>query len=181
MQRGQLRLPCAKLVDVRSRVRAHGASVVELLVAVAILGVLLALSVLAYRWVVVVVAEQRAIKNIQTMVTAQTAHYALHGRFGTWEQLIDHLGLLDGFQRRLAGAAASEVIGDGWYGYSLRFEANAAGFTLDADPLPSQARRCRRFRYRLRATLTRRQTGMILVALPSVDPPPESAYQPFNP
>ncbi|AEP11223.1 type IV pilin protein [Chloracidobacterium thermophilum] len=181
VQRGQRRIFCTGLGGARGRVRARGASAVELLVAVAILGILLALSVLAYRWVVVVVAEQRAVKNIQTMVTAQTAHHAMHGRFGTWEQLIDHLGLLDGFERRLDGVAASEVIGDGWYGYSLRFEANAAGFTLDADPLPSQARRCRRFRYRLRATVTRRQTGMILVALPSVDPPPESAYQPFNP
>ncbi|MGQ9895954.1 MAG: type IV pilin protein [Acidobacteriota bacterium] len=165
----------------RVRVQTHGASVVELLLAVAILGILLALSVTAYQWGVVVVAEKRAIKHMRTMVTAQTAHYALHGRFGTWEQLIDQLGLLDGFQRRLAGVAASEVIGDGWYSYSLRFEANAAGFTLDADPLPAYARRCRRFRYRLRTTVTRSRTGLILVALPSEEQLPESAYQPFNP
>lgn len=181
LQRGQCRIPRTRPGDVRGRFRARGASAVELLMAVTILGILLALSVPAYRWGMVVVAEKRAIKHVQTIVTAQTAHYALHGRFGTWEQLIDHLGLLDGFQRRLSGAAASEVIGNGWYGYGLRFETDAAGFTLDADPLPAYAQRCRRFRYRLRTTVTRRQTGMILVALPSVDEPPESAYQPFNP
>ncbi|MFQ3581736.1 MAG: hypothetical protein SNJ67_01905 [Chloracidobacterium sp.] len=159
----------------------RGASLVEVLLALLILGSLLALSALAYRWVMVVVAERRAVKHVHAMVTAQTAYHATHGRFGTWEQLIDRMGFLDGFERRLAGVAASEVIGDGWYGYSFRFEADAAGFVLDADPVPTYARRCRRFRYRLRSTVSRRQTGMILVAPPTEASPPESAYQPFNP
>ncbi|MCS7079050.1 MAG: hypothetical protein NZ585_03240 [Chloracidobacterium sp.] len=161
--------------------RTRGVSLTEALLVIIVLGILLVLSVPAYRWVRVVVAERRAVNNVRVIVTAQTAYYAVHGRFGTWEQLIDQMGLLNGFERRLVGAAASEVIGDGWYGYSLRFEADAAGFTLDADPQPAYVRRCRRFRYRLRSTVLRRQTGMILVALPSEDPPPESAYQPFDP
>ncbi|OYT71543.1 MAG: hypothetical protein CFK52_07875 [Chloracidobacterium sp. CP2_5A] len=165
----------------RETARARGASLIEALLAVVTLGVLLALAALAYQWALVVVAERRAAKNIHAMVTAQTAYFATHGSFGTWEQLIDRMGLLDGFERRLAGVAASEVIGDGWYGYSLRFESSAAGFTLDADPKLTYARRCRRFRYRLRSTALRRQTGMILAASPSEDAPPESAYQPFNP
>lgn len=160
---------------------ACGVSLVEALLVVVVLGVLLAAAAGGYRWAVVVAAERRAVHNLRAMVTAQTAYYAVHGRFGTWEQLIDRMGLLDGFERRLAGVAAGEVIGDGWYGYSLRFETEAAGFTLDADPQPAYVRRCRRFRYRLRATVSRRQTGMILAALPSTDAPPESAYEPFHP
>ncbi len=159
----------------------RGASLIEVLLAIAALGILLALSFSAYRWAVVAAAERRAVNHLRTMVTAQTAYYATYGQFGTWEQLIDQMGLLDGFERRLAGIAASEVIGDGWYGYSLRFESNAAGFTLDADPQMAYIRRCRRFRYRLRSTVSRRQTAMILVAPPSASAPPESAYQPFNP
>ncbi len=176
-----MRPRAAHLRSFAARGQTRGASLIEALLVVVALGVLLALSALAYQWAVVVAAERRAVKNVRAMVTAQTAYFATQGRFGTWEQLIDHMGLLDGFERRLAGVAASEVIGDGWYGYSFRFESNAAGFTLDADPQPAYVRRCRRFRYRLRSTVSRRQTGIILAALPSEDSPPESAYQPFNP
>lgn len=164
----------------RSR-RRRGVSLLELLVALAIIAALVAFGAAGYVRFAEFAAEMRAVANVRTIVTAQTAHHAARGRFGSFEQLIDQLELLNGFERGVAGRGGSEVVTDGRYDYSFRFDTDASGFTLDADPKPAYARRFRRFRYRLRDTATGRHFGTVLASPPMTTSPPDSAYQPLNP
>ncbi len=164
----------------RSR-RQRGLSLLEMLVALLIVGVLMALGAAGYVRFADFAAETRAVANLRTIVTAQTAHHAARGRFGSFEQLIDQFDLVGGFERAVAGRGGSEVVSDGRYDYSFRFDTDASGYTLDADPKPAYARRYRRFRYRLRDTATGRNFGTILASPPMTTSPPDSAYQPLNP
>jgi prepilin-type N-terminal cleavage/methylation domain-containing protein len=161
--------------------RSRGVSLLELLVVLAIIAVLVGMAATGYTRFVAFTAENRAVANIHTIATAQIAHHALRGRFGSFEQLIDQLELFSGLERGVAGRGGSEVISDGRYDYSLRFDAESAGYTLDADPKPAYASRYRRFRLRMRDTATRRHFGTVLASPPMNASPPDSAYQPLNP
>ncbi|MBX7218572.1 MAG: type II secretion system GspH family protein [Blastocatellia bacterium] len=158
-----------------------GYSLLEMLVVLVIIGLL---AVGAGTWFLHSLRaahEARAVANLRTMVTAQIAFHSASGRFATFEQLITRENILSqGFIRNVSGTGASEVISDGRYEYSFRFDVNAIGYTLDADPKPAYARTYRRFRYRYRNAAAGK-TNLLLVAKPSIGAPPESSYLPFNP
>lgn len=162
-----------------SRIRMRGVSLTETLFILVITGVVIAASSHAYQRFVEGAAETRAIANLRAIITAQTAFHAQRGRFGSFQQLIDEGLLAPSFARNVAGTGASEAIADGRYDYSFRFERDASGFTLDADPKPAHAAKLRRFRYRIRNSLDGR-AGVILSAAPSQESPPARAYQPLE-
>ncbi|MBI4748819.1 MAG: prepilin-type N-terminal cleavage/methylation domain-containing protein [Acidobacteria bacterium] len=164
----------------KQRVNQKGLTLIELLMVIAIIGIVASLSVAALQRAFGSAYEARAIANVRSIVTAQFEFNATRGRFGTFPQLMSENGnLSDQFQRYIGGAGASEVVSDGRFDYSFRFDRGATGFTLDADPKPEYARRFRRFRFRIRQTV-RGQFGVILASPPSVESPPDSSYKPIG-
>lgn len=153
-----------------------GFSLMELLIAIVIVAILLIVAGLYYQRALAASYEARAVGNMQAIISAESAFYGSRKRFGTFQQLINEFQLLgEGFERKAAGTEASEVITDGQYEYSLRFDSEATGYTLDADPKPAYVRQFRRFRYRFREIKTGR-CGIILVSPPSAKSPPDYAY-----
>ncbi|HND17749.1 MAG TPA: prepilin-type N-terminal cleavage/methylation domain-containing protein [Acidobacteriota bacterium] len=162
------------------RVSQKGLTLIELLMVIVIIGIVTSLGVTAFQRALGSAYEGRAMANMRSIVAAQVEFHATRGRFGTFSQLINDNGALsDQFHRNSGGAGASEVVSDGRFDYSFRFDREAIGFTLDADPRPEYARRFRRFRFRLRQT-ARGQVGVILACPPSVESPPDSSYKPIG-
>lgn len=161
-------------------VNQKGLTLIELLMVLSIIGIIASLGVTAFHRALGSAYEGRAIANMRSIVAAQFEFNATRGRFGTFRQLINDNGALsDQFHRNSGGAGASEVVSDGRFDYSFRFDRESIGFTLDADPKPEYARRFRRFRFRLRQT-TRGQVGVIMACPPSVESPPDSSYKPIG-
>lgn len=161
--------------------RTSGYSLLEMLVVLLVVGLLVVSAGAWFLRSLGAAHEARAVATLRTMVTAQIAFHSTSGRFATFEQLITRENILSqGFIRNVSGTGASEVISDGRYEYSFRFDLNAAGYTLDADPKPAYARTYRRFRYRYRNAAAGK-TNLMLVAKPSVGAPSDSSYLPFNP
>jgi Tfp pilus assembly protein PilE len=162
-----------------------GLTVVELLLVVAIIGLLVALVGPHYLQGVRAARQGRAIANLRTLGTAETTFYAANGRFGRFEDLFASGAAPAGFARNLPSASgrptsgAAEIIGDGAYRYKLAFTLGALGITVDADPEPGRA--ATHCWYRARVGRVTRGTsggeGAIYYADPRPTPPPSRAYR----
>ncbi len=159
-----------------------GLTVLELLVVVAIAGVLLAIGIVGFVHAQRSAHEAAAIGNLKTVATAEMTLYARKVRFGVIGELFED-GLLTEHQFRRGSSGGSESIADGVYEFSVRFGRDAFGITIDADPTRPNRATHRRFRYRLgrrTATGVSGSEGLMLAAQPSVASPPPRAYKPLQ-
>ena len=162
--------------------RGHqsGLTLLELLVAAAIVAILAALAVPAALAALRTSRESRAIANVHGIAAAEMTLYGAKRRFGVFDELLRNGHLARQFRR--GRGRATEAISDGIYLYSIRFANDALGVTIDADPDPTYAAEYRRFRLRIGriASGPSGGEGVMLVAAPSIKSPPASAYRPLN-
>ena len=158
----------------------RGLTLLELVVAAAIVAILAALAVPAALVALRASRESRAIATLRTIAGAEMTLYGSKRRFGVFDELLGDEYLARQFQR--GHGHASEAISDGVYFYSIRFSRDALGVTIDADPDEPYAATYRRFRLRIGRTASGRSGGecVIFVAAPSAHSPPQSAYRPLN-
>lgn len=167
----------------RKTTSESGASLLELLVAAAILAVLAAIALPPALAVLRASREARAIANLKSIGGAEMTLYGAERRFGVFEELIREGSLPDQFERGAEGGGppggGSEAVSDGVYVYSIRFTRDALGITIDADPRPSYAATYRRFRLRLGRVASGPSGGeaVLYVAAPSVRSPPSGEYK----
>src|SRR5262245_35776076 len=124
-----------------------GLTLLELLVAAAIVALLAALAVPAALATLRASREGRAIANLRAVAEAEMILYGSKRRFGVFEELLADGHLAQQFER--GRGRATEEISDGVYLYSIRFTRDAAGITIDADPSAEYASTYRRFRLRI--------------------------------
>ena len=164
----------------------RGVSLLELVVVVAVVGVLVALVVPTMLASVRSAREARALGNLRTIAAAEMQVYARERRFAVFEELFQ-LGAVAGqFEREIDGGGprgtGSEAVSDGAYAFSIRFDREAVGITIDADPRPGYVGTHRWFRMRL-GRIVRGASGgemAVYVADPSPRPPPPNAYRPLG-
>lgn len=163
-----------------------GISLVELLVAVAVVGVLATLLVPSLVASVRSAREARAIGNLRAIAGSEMEVYARERRFAIFEELFELGALPSQFAREASGGgprgSGSEVVSDGVYGYSLRFDREAFGVTLDADPGTGYLGTHRWFRIRLGRSVRSQSGGemVVYVAEPSPRSPLPGAYRPLG-
>ena len=163
-----------------------GISLVELLVAAAIVAVLAAILVPSVLLMLRASREGRAIANLKSIAEAEMILYGSKRRFGVFEELFGEGCLPSQFERGAEGGgrpgSGTEAISDGVYVYSIRYTRDAVGITIDADPKARYAATYRRFRYRLGRTASGPSGGeaVMLVAAPSERSPPPTAYRPLG-
>jgi type II secretory pathway pseudopilin PulG len=157
--------------------------VLELLVAVSIVGILAVIAAVAVITARRAASEASAIGNLKAIAAAEMTLYARRTRFGVLDELFRTGLLVSGQFKRGPTGTGAEAIADATYEYSIRFTRDAAGITIDADPLPPYRRTHRRFRFRL-GRRTRSgvsgSEGLLLVAPPSSTSPPPRAYKPLG-
>ncbi len=165
--------------------RLQGFSLLELLIAVAIVAILCVIAVVPAERILRGTREARAIADLKTVGNGEMAFYASRGRFAVFDELIRTRSLADQFGRGAPGGGprggATEAISDGIYLYTVRFSDEAAGITIDADPRKDLTRSYRRFRLRLGRVANGRGGSecVIYAAAPSVASPPASAFRPL--
>jgi type II secretory pathway pseudopilin PulG len=164
----------------RGHRRETGLTLLELIVAAAVVALLAALAVPAALAVLRASREGRAAANLRSVATAEMTLYDSKRRFGVFDELLRDGDLARQFRR--GRGRATEALSDGVYLYSIRFTRDALGVTLDADPDRDYAATYRRFRLRLGRVASGPSggEGVLLVAPPSVESPPPSAYKPYN-
>ncbi len=170
-----------------SAARAERAvSLLELLVVVAVLGIIAAILAPPLLMALRSSREGRAIANLKTIASAQMILFGSKRRFGVFDELIRTGDLPDQFERGAKPGgprgSGSEAVADSVYLYSIRYTRDADGITIDADPKPGYASSHRRFRMRLgrAASGASGGEGVLLVAEPSASSPPSSAYRPLG-
>jgi type II secretory pathway pseudopilin PulG len=105
-------------------------------IAIAIIGILIAVGVTGWKAAVKTANEAAAIKSLTTIAEQQTLYYKTHGRisFGTFDEMLKE-GLLD---NRFDGTTP---VVEG-YVYSMRVipksTTGRAGFAVNADPLVTE-------------------------------------------
>jgi prepilin-type N-terminal cleavage/methylation domain-containing protein len=163
----------------------RGVSLLELLVATAVVALLAALAAVPAIQALRATREARAIANLKTIASAEMTHYTSRQRFGVFDELLRDGDLPRQFERAATGGglpgSATETISDGTYVYAIRYALDASGITIDADPTPPNAPSYRRFRVRLGRVASGKGGSecTLLVADPSVKSPPARAYRPL--
>jgi type II secretory pathway pseudopilin PulG len=163
----------------RSHSRVQGFSLVETLLIVAIVALLATIAVPSLIASLRSAREARAISNCRAMGSAQVAYFAVHNRFGIFNNLFGEQYLGPSFVRNVVGSGASEIISDSAYRYKISFVLIADGITLDADPEVRIRNSHRWFRYRLGRVVSGPSggEGTLYFASPGPTSPPASAYR----
>lgn len=110
----------------------RGFSLIELMIVIAIIGILVGIGIPAYKAIVRSGNEAAAIKTLQTIAVDQRLYYKQHqgSSYGTFDQLITDVDL----DKRFAGDAP--VVSG--YVFTLKLTAKASGqpafYTINADP-----------------------------------------------
>lgn len=122
--------------NITNRNRERGFSLIELMIVIAIIGILIAVGVTGWRAAVRSANEAAAIKTLRTVAEQQMLYYNAHQRtsFGTFDEMLKE-NLLD---TRFAGTTP---VVDG-YVYNMRVipksTTQQAGFAVNADPQVSE-------------------------------------------
>ena len=113
----------------------RGFSLIELMIVIAIIGILIGVGIPAWKNASIAGNETAAIKTLQNISTEQRTYYVRRGEYGTFDQLIA-AGALD---QRFAGDAP-QMAG---YTFTMKVTPKApnqpASFEVFADPLQAGA------------------------------------------
>lgn len=111
--------------------RDQGFTLIELMIVIAIIGILIGAAVVTFRAAQKSGNETATLQAMKTIAAVEIQYYNTHGRsFGTFEQLIKD----DGFSKKFSGTPA---VADG-YVYTLKVVPktpnSTSSYTLNADP-----------------------------------------------
>ena len=119
---------------IKNRAGEQGFSLIELMIVIAIIGILIGVGIPAWRNAVIAANETSAIQSLRTIAAEQRTYYIRTKEYGTFDQLIQ-AGALD---QRYAGE--SPVV-DG-YIFTMKVTPKATnqppGFAANADPQVSE-------------------------------------------
>ncbi|HYX41332.1 MAG TPA: prepilin-type N-terminal cleavage/methylation domain-containing protein [Pyrinomonadaceae bacterium] len=115
---------------VKTRRNARGFSLIELMIVIAIIGILIGVGIPAWRSSVTRANETATIQNLRTIATEERNYYMGHSNYGTFDQLIEAGGL----DKTFTGETPTR---DG-YTFTLKITAKSgnqpASFSVNADP-----------------------------------------------
>ncbi|PYS89245.1 MAG: hypothetical protein DMF64_18200 [Acidobacteria bacterium] len=115
---------------VKTRRNEHGFSLIELMIVIAIIGILIGIAIPAWRNSVVATNETSAIKTLGTINVEERTYFIRHGNYGTFAQLTE-AGALD-------PRFTSETPTVDGYTYTIKVTPKASNqppaFSINADP-----------------------------------------------